>query len=165
MTLARFHPGRVAQWLRRRLLHACLLGLLAPVSAFPAVLAAPEAHSVRTVVEAQLDAFADNDAERAFSYASAAIRAQFGDAATFMAMVQRGYPMVVRPAAVTFFQPQLDEPAGGADGSDTTVRQAVQLRDGAGRLWLATYVLQRQAGTGWRIDGCVVQADDGKSSS
>ena len=116
-----------------------------------------DAHAVRDVVQAQLEAFAADDAERAFSYASASIRAQFGDAASFMAMVRGGYPMVVRPAAVSFFQAQTD------DGAAVTVRQTVQLRDREGRLWRATYLLERQAGVGWRISACVVVADSEKS--
>ena len=111
---------------------------------------------MRTVIEAQLRAFASNDAERAFSYASAAIRSQFGDAAAFMAMVQTAYPMLIRPAAVSFFQPQ---------PTDGTVWQSVQVRDRAGRLWRATYQLQQQANTGWRINGCAVVADSAKSST
>ena len=109
------------------------------------------------MVQAQLEAFAADDAERAFSYASASIRAQFGDAASFMAMVRGGYPMVVRPAAVSFFQAQTD------DGAAVTVRQTVQLRDREGRLWRATYLLERQAAVGWRISACVVVADSEKS--
>ena len=136
--------------------------LLVPVAAGAAVLAEADARAVRQVVQAQLDAFAADDAERAFSYASASIRAQFGDAANFMAMVRSGYPMVVRPATVSFFQPQ----AGGtADGAPASVRQEVQMRDREGSLWMATYLLERQPGTGWRISGCVVRADSGKSST
>jgi len=152
--------GQVMGWVRRCLWCVAMLGLLAPVAAGAAVLAEPDARAVRKVVEAQLEAFAADDAERAFSYASASIRAQFGDAAHFMAMVRGGYPMVVRPAAVSFFQPQAD---GGAEWANVTVRQAVQLRDREGRLWMATYLLERQAGAGWRINGCVVVADSGRS--
>jgi hypothetical protein len=39
----------------------------------------------------------------------------------------------------------------------------VQFRDREGRLWMATYTLERQAGAGWRISGCRVVADNGKS--
>jgi hypothetical protein len=134
-----------------------VLGLLSPVAGGAAVLPEADARAVRQVVAAQLEAFAADDAERAFSYASTSIRAQFGDAATFMAMVRGGYPMVVRPAAVSFFQAQADDVAEG------TVSQPVQLRDRAGRLWRATYLLERQAGAGWRISGCVVVADSAKS--
>lgn len=142
------------RWARRWLLRLSLLGLLAPLAAGAAVLSEADARAVRSVIEAQLEAFAADDAERAYSYAAAGIRTQFGDAAAFMAMVRSGYPMVVRPQAVTFFQPR------AADGA---VVQMVQLRDRTGRLWRATYQLERQAGDGWRISGCTVAPDSGKS--
>jgi hypothetical protein len=156
--------GPTIAWARRWIGCVAMLGLLAPVATGAAELAEPDARAVRKVVEAQLDAFAMDDAERAFSYASASIRARLGDAATFMAMVRGGYPMVVRPAAVSFFLPQADDGAEGAAVTlRQTVRQNVQLRDRDGRLWLASYLLERQAGAGWRIDGCVVVSDNGKS--
>jgi Domain of unknown function (DUF4864) len=136
--------------------------LLLPGAAGAAVLAEADARAVRQVVQAQLEAFATDDAERAFSYASASIQTQFGDAATFIAMVRSGYPMVVRPAAVSFFQPQADD---AADRTAASVRQAVQLRDREGSLWIATYLLERQPDNGWRISGCVVSADNDKSST
>lgn len=145
-----------------RLWCALWVWLLVPVAAGAAVLAEADARAVRQVVQDQLDAFATDDAERAFSYASPSIRAQFGDAAGFMAMVRSGYPMVVRPAAVSFFRPQADDVA---DANAASVRQEVRLRDRDGRLWMATYLLERQPGIGWRISGCVVRADDGKSST
>jgi Domain of unknown function (DUF4864) len=160
MTYGSTGLGQWVRWARRWLGSVAVLGLLAPAAAGAAVLAAPDARAVRQVVEAQLDAFAADDAERAFSYASASIRAQFGDAASFIAMVRGGYPMVLRPAAVAFFQAQALD---GAEGAKATVRQTVQLRDREGRLWLATYLLERQAGVGWRINGCVVVADSAKS--
>ena len=139
---------------RRWLLRCSLAVLLCPLTVGAAVLGEADARAVRAVIEAQLDAFAADDAERAYSYASAAIRTQFTDAATFMAMVRAGYPMVVRPDSVTFFQPQ---------STDGAVLQTVQLRDRAGRLWRATYQLERQPSDGWRINGCTVVPDTGKS--
>jgi hypothetical protein len=50
-------------------------------------------------------------------------------------------------------------------GTPATVTQLVQLRDRPGRLWRATYLLQRQTGAGWRISGCMVAADSGESST
>jgi hypothetical protein len=138
--------------LRRRALLS--LALLGPAVAGAATLAESDARAVRAVVQAQLDAFAADDAERAYAYASPTIRNQFGDAATFMAMVRSGYPMVIQPASVAFFQP------ASVDG---VVLQKLQLRDSAGRLWLATYQLEQQAGVGWRINGCVVTPDAGSS--
>ena len=138
----------------RRLLQWSLAGLLAPAATSAAVLAESDARAVRAVIEAQLHAFAADDAERAHPYASSTIRTQFADAASFMAMVRAGYPMVVRPASVTFFQPS---------SVDGVVLQKVQLRDRAGRLWQATYQLLQQATVGWRINGCTVMVDSGKS--
>lgn len=115
-----------------------------------------DARAVRAVVESQLQAFAADDAERAFSYASAGIRARFGDAGTFMAMVHGAYPMVVRPAAASFFR---------AEPFDDAVVQKVHLRDRDGRGWLAVYELRRQGDEGWRIDGCSVVADAGGAST
>ena len=135
----------------RRALLAAGLALVVTGPASAAVLAAQDAKDVRAVVEAQLRAMAAGDAERAFSYAAPAIRAQFGDAQRFMAMVSGSYPMVIRPAATVFFQPTLD--------GDGNVLQVVQLRDGAGKLWRASYLLARQPGNAWRIAGCVVAAD------
>ncbi len=140
---------------RRYALQCAVAALLAPAAAAAAVLSDDEVRALRKVIEAQLAAFAAGDAERAYSYASAGIRSQFGDAAAFMAMVRAGYPMVIRPATVTFFQPSR------IDGK--TVQQRVQVRDSAGRLWRAIYQLEQQAADGWRISGCVVQPDSGKS--
>ena len=142
--------------LRRALDCLAVLALLMPVMAAATRLAEPDARAVRLVVQAQLDAFAADDAERAFSYASPAIRAQFDDASRFMAMVRGSYPMVVRPSAALFLLAQADR---GTEGSKPTVTQTVQLRDDEGRLWMATYLLEIQAGTGWRISGCVVVPD------
>jgi hypothetical protein len=158
------HRGSPPDPRRRRLLQvagtaaALLLAGTAPArAAEPAAPAATDARAVRRVIEGQLAALAANDAERAFSYASAGIRAQMGDAARFMAMVQGGYPMVVRPASVAFFRPRLDD--------EGAMLQTVQMRDREGRLWLANYRLVRQAQAGWRIDGCQVLPDDGNSST
>ena len=157
--LRRFGPATV--WLRRWLWCVSLLSLLlAHGVASAQVLAEQDARAVRTVVEAQLEAFVANDAARAFAYASPSIQAQFGDAATFMAMVRAGYPMMVRPATVSFFQARVVD---GTEAVELTVRQAVNLRDPEGRLWMATYLLERRVGTGWRINGCMVVADSGKS--
>lgn len=130
--------------------------LLAAGPAQAADLSERDAKAVRAVVEAQLQALAADDAVRAFSFASPAIRSQFGDAATFITMVRQGYPVLIRPAATAFFQPEAVEGA---------VIQVVQLRDATGRHWLATYQLQRQADQRWRINGCAVAPDAGKSST
>ncbi len=115
-----------------------------------------DAQAVRAVITAQLQALAAGDAVRAFSYAAPAIRSQFGDAATFIGMVQQGYPVLIRPRSTAFFQ---------ADLVDGVMTQVVQMQSSDGRRWLATYQLQRQANQQWRISGCSVVADEGKLST
>jgi hypothetical protein len=150
---------------RRTLMTAALaasgaLGSLAtaqPATAAPAkALADADVRAIRGVVEAQLKAFAADDAARAYALASPAIQAQFGDAPNFLRMVREAYPVVYRPAATAFFRPEATD-----DGS---VVQVVQMRDQAGRAWLATYQLQRDASQRWRISGCVVLPDEGKAT-
>jgi hypothetical protein len=145
--------------MRRRLLlivPALVLPALAmprPAAAEP--LARADAHQVRAVVEAQLDAFARDDAVRAFSYAAPAIREMFGDAERFMAMVRRSYAVVYRPASVAFL-------VADADGDE--VVQPVHLTDASGALWLAVYRLQRQPDRSWRIAGCELAPSSGRTT-
>src|SRR6187551_71410 len=68
-----------------------------------------DARAARSLVSAQLDAFARDDAKRAFSYAAPSIRAMFGTPERFLAMVRTGYPVVYRAARVTFLIPMRAE--------------------------------------------------------
>ncbi len=106
---------------------------------------------VQAIVQAQLDAFARDDAPLAFSYASPDIRKVFGTPERFMAMVRMGYPVVHRPSSVTFLKPDLVK---------GQVIQPVQMTDESGQTWLATYVMKRQKDNSWRIGGCSVEEDD-----
>lgn len=142
-------------WLFVRVWAALLAwGLASPGQADS--LDAADAKAVRAVIEAQLEAFAADDAVRAFSYASEGIRRQFVDPERFMAMVRSGYPMVLRPRSASFFH---------ARRAPTGVFQVVQLRDRSGRLWRATYLLEQQADRSWRIGGCVVEPADAASTT
>jgi len=115
---------------------------------------ASDARAVRAVVEAQLKALAAEEAAQAFSYASPAIKSQFHDAATFAEMVRRSYPMLIRPASISFMRPEASE------GATTTITQAVQFRDREGNFWRAVYELELQPDKSWRINGCAVAPDD-----
>lgn len=141
---------------RLLLLAPALLATLLPGAAGAAdVLARADARQVRAVVEAQLDAFARDDAARAFSYAAPSIQSMFGDAGRFMDMVRRSYPVVYRPASVAFLVPE-------ADGDE--VVQPVHFTDAQGMLWLALYHLERQPDRSWRISGCVVAPSSGRTT-
>jgi hypothetical protein len=107
-----------------------------------------ERAAVRSVIEGQLLAFAADDADGAFSFASQNIQEMFITARNFMSMVRTAYPVVYRPAGVSFQVPV-------KQGDD--VWQAVQMRDSKGVDWVALYNLQRQANGAWKINGCVLQ--------
>lgn len=118
-----------------------------------AEVSAAQAKQMQAVIQAQLDAFAADDAKRAFSFAAQKVRDVFGTPDRFIAMVRTGYPVVYRPAAVAFFKPQL---------LDGAFIQRVQLTDDDGGVWLATYQLQRQRDRSWRIAGCEVVPSEGR---
>jgi len=134
----------------------CLSFAVAFLAALPAraePVSAADTRAVRGVVEAQLAAFAADDAKRAFSYAAPSIREMFGTPERFVAMVRAGYPVVYRPASVNFLIPVW------VDGQ---LVQGVHLTDDEGTLWLAVYRLERQPDKSWRISGCDVQPAQGK---
>jgi hypothetical protein len=130
-----------------------LFAAIAPAAAEP--VSAGDTKAVRAVVEAQLAAFAADDAKRAFSYAAPSIREMFGTPERFVAMVRAGYPVVYRPSNVNFLHPVW------VDGQ---LVQGVHLSDAEGTLWLAIYKLERQPDKSWRISGCDVQPASGKST-
>ena len=133
------------------------LALLALQVLLPSANAAPftaaDEKTVRTVVEAQLAAFAKDDAVKAFSYAAPNVREAVGTADAFLTMVRRDYPVVYRPASVAFLK---------AEGKDDEVVQRVQMLDAGGNSYLAVYSLQRQKGNVWRITGCAVVENKGR---
>ena len=128
-----------------------MLCMAAPAGAAP--FTAADERNVRAVVEAQLAAFAKDDADKAFSFAAPNVRKAVGSAQAFMAMVRRDYPVVYRPASVAFLK---------SDGKDDQVIQRVQMADTSGTSWLAVYSLERQRNKAWRITGCVVVENKGR---
>ena len=116
---------------------------------------AADAKAVRGVIEAQLAAFAADDADKAFSYAAPGIRAMFVTAERFLAMVREGYPVVYRPGSVTFLKPEWIR--------DKLI-QRVQMTDAARAPWMVVYELERQADRTWRIAACVAARGAARST-
>lgn len=107
--------------------------------------------AIRSVIEGQLGAFRRDDDAAAFGYASPGIQSQFGDAATFGAMVRRGYQPVYHPRNVHF---------GQLIEIDGRTVQKVQVVGPDGAAALALYFMEREADGTWRIDGCVLAPND-----
>jgi hypothetical protein len=115
------------------------------------VVSKTNAIAIAMVVQAQLDAFAADDASRAFSYAAPNIKTMFGTPEKFLQMVQSNYPVVYRPKSVTFLAPESDGAA---------IIQPVAMTDAQGNGWVAVYHLEPVSGQGmsWLIAGCVLRA-------
>ena len=101
--------------------------------------------AIRSIIQAQIDAFLADDAETAFSFASPDIQALFGNPANFMTMVKTGYQAVYRPQAV-FFQ--------DVQSVRGEIIQQVLIIDQANQSVMATYPMERQDDGSWRINGC-----------
>lgn len=103
-----------------------------------------DAASVRQTIERQIEAFRADDGERAFGFADSSIRALFGDAANFMAMVRTGYGMIYRPRRFAF--------ADAAERPDG-IAQAVEFDGLDGSSAVAVYEMRRQPDGTFRIAG------------
>ena len=104
------------------------------------------------VVQAQLDAFAQDDAVKAFSFAAPNIRHLVGSAENFLEMVRTQYEIVYRPSSATFMQPT-------GEAGEAVLK--VRMTDEDGDSWIATYTLQKQKNKAWRITGCAVNEATG----
>ena len=96
-----------------------------------------------TVISDQLEAFKAGDGGLAYSFAAPTVQQIFPNAETFMAMVQRGYPMVLHNQSYEF----------GALGKDALGRpvQQVRITGPDGEHYVAAYAMQQQPDGSWKI--------------
>lgn len=111
--------------------------------------------AIRGVIQAQMDAFARDDAPTAFGFATPSLQTQFGSPSRFLAVVREAYAPVYRPGSVWF---------GALKSSDGMPVQMVHLTDSKGASVLAIYFMERQKDGGWRIAGCRLLQDPGLDS-
>jgi Domain of unknown function (DUF4864) len=103
--------------------------------------------AIKKVIVDQRAALKAGDAAKALSYASAGIRDQFGDAATFIAMVRAGYSALLTARYTEFLEGAV---------IDGTVVQPLRLVDADNTVRVALYIMQRQENGTWRIGGCQI---------
>ena len=115
-----------------------------------AVPVAAQQSAIEKVISSQLSAFEAGDLETAFSFASPAIKQLFKSPERFGQMVQRGYPMVWRPADVRFGPIR-------TEGGRTV--QIVFFTDQAGQLFEAAYEMI-ETEKGWQINGVQLREGD-----
>jgi len=134
----------------RRSFLARLAGVLACVGTVPLARAAERKltkadwAAIRKVISQQLVALRGGDAERAFSYASPSIRAQFGDGRTFMTMVRTEYSALLEARYTEFLEGAV---------IDGVIVQPLRLIARDNRVLVALYTMEKQS-SGWRINGC-----------
>jgi hypothetical protein len=136
----------VVQWLAVAFL--CFLALPASASS----LSPKDQRQIIEVVQAQLHAFAQDDAAKAFSYAAPNIKLMMGNAQNFLEMVRTQYEVVYKPSSTTFMQPI---------GEAGEALLMVRMTDDDGSAWIATYTLHKQKNKAWLISGCAVSEATG----
>jgi hypothetical protein len=103
------------------------------------------AQAVTLVVQSQLQAFADDDAETAFNLATASTQKLAGTPNDFLTVIKQRFTPIYRHRHALFSEPEIIE--GHA-------LQVVQLIDHDNLVWIALYEVERAADGTWRIDGC-----------
>ncbi len=132
----------------------CALLACPPTSLATRPAAAPgaEARAIEKTIRAQIDAFARDDANAAFAFATPKIKQIFGqDPARFLRTVRESYPAVYRPRSMFFLPPK---------HQGETWLQVVNVADAEGKLWLAYYDMRRQPDRSWKINGCQLVETD-----
>lgn len=121
---------------------ALLLGFSAPA-------AADDISAAQSVIRAQEQALARDDAAAAYSHAAPALQRMFGDPDTFMAMVRSGYAPVYRHKSFDFTDSRTN---------NGRIEQDVRIVDSEGVPWDALYFLEAQPDGSLKIIGCTLKA-------
>jgi len=100
--------------------------------------------AIRAAIAGQIEAFRAADAVRAYSFATPAIQAIFGNPRVFMRMVRQSYRPVYRPRSFTF--------EAIREGDGRTI-QPVRVIGPEGRAVVALYVMEQQPDGAWKIAG------------
>jgi ABC-type molybdate transport system substrate-binding protein len=106
-----------------------------------------EWQAIKNVISQQLAALKAGNADKAFSYAAPGIRAQFGDAATFIAMVREAYSPLLLARYTEFLEGAV---------IDGMVIQPLRLIGSDNTVRVALYTMEKQENGIWRISGCRV---------
>ena len=106
---------------------------------------ASDEEEIISVVSAQLQAFQDDDFEKAYSYASPTIKTIFPDYKKFRDMVVGQYQAVYRPKSIKI---------GSVSTEGGVPFLEVYLVDPDGIFVTAIYSMQQQENGSWLINGC-----------
>lgn len=110
-------------------------------------LPAAEWKAIKQVIASQRAALKSGDAIKAFAHATPGIRAQFGDAEVFLAMVRTAYEPLIVARYAEFLEGAVIE------GS---VIQPLRLIAPDNSVQVALYTMEKQKDGSWKIAGCVL---------
>ena len=105
-----------------------------------------EFSETQSVIESQIQAFLDENAELAYSYAAPMIKMKFTNPIEFMSMVKNYYEPVYNPKQFYFLEAKYYEGA---------IYHQLQVISQKNESFLATYSLIQDEGR-WKISGCAV---------
>jgi len=105
-----------------------------------------EFNETQFIIESQIQAFLDENAELAYSYAAPLIKMKFNNPQEFMYMVKNYYEPVYNPKQFQFIDAKYFEGA---------IFHQLQIISQKNESFLATYSLI-QDGDKWKISGCAV---------
>jgi len=106
-----------------------------------------EENEIKFIVNQQLEAFQDDDFEKAYSFASPTIKKMFSSPEVFRKMVIGGYQAVYRPQSIKMGSVEIIKGV-------TTLK--VYLVDPNGEFVTANYMMEKQENGEWLISGCVL---------
>ena len=132
--------------MRCRLILLLLATFLAPAARAQDSVTSADRTAVRQIISAQIDAFRHDDATTAFGFAAPPIRATFGDAPHFLAMVRQAYPLIYRQHSFSFGTSMTDEHG--------RLLQKLRLVGDNGNEAVALYTMEKEPDGNWRIAGC-----------
>jgi Domain of unknown function (DUF4864) len=133
---------------RRSVLVNLLAATLAPLAVVAPVIAAQPDDAIKAVIEDQLNAFAADNGEQAYSHAAPIVKQVFPSVDMFMGMVKKGYAPVYRNTERVYgkvFQDGLGRPS-----------MRVALTGADGKRYEAIYNMELQADGSWKIAGCAI---------
>ncbi len=106
-----------------------------------------EENEIKFIVNQQLEAFQDDDFEKAYSFASPTIKKMFSSPEVFRKMVIGGYQAVYRPQSIKMGSVEIIKGV-------TTLK--VYLVDPNGEFVTANYMMEKQENGEWLISGCIL---------
>ncbi|NTF81184.1 DUF4864 domain-containing protein [Rhizobium rhizogenes] len=102
--------------------------------------------TAQTLIQGQIEAFLQNDAATAYSFAAPGIRALFPDKDVFFAMVKKSYQPVYHPGNYAFGKSR-------AIDNGAVVYQEVLITGIDDKDWTAIYQIARQPDGSYKING------------